>query len=267
MKTARPVATTASLRPDTYIYHILPINTQLVSVSSDDALRVIDPQTLNLNQSSPGIHDGITCLGSLRDRDVLTAGRDGLVKWIDLRSYRYRMVSIILPLAQRFQSSADQISRDSRATKGPLLQYVESHNDDVTDLSFHPSNPTTLLSGSTDGLVNLYDTTISDEDDALTQVFNHGSSIAHAGFLSDHHVFALSHDEIFSIYNFTDSVHNDASKSLQTFGDLRAQLQCEYIVDLVSSRSIGSVFGAGSHRSGILPPRRSSANGSLARMT
>ncbi|KAL8815471.1 MAG: hypothetical protein Q9223_005383 [Gallowayella weberi] len=233
MKTARSVATTASLRPDTYIYHILPINTQLVSVSSDDALRVIDPQTLNLNQSSPGIHDGITCLGSLRDRDVLTAGRDGLVKWIDLRSK-----DRVIHLSERTELTNSQATVtvwDSRATKGPLLQYVESHNDDVTDLSFHPSNPTTLLSGSTDGLVNLYDTTISDEDDALTQVFNHGSSIAHAGFLSDHHVFALSHDEIFSIYNFTDSVHNDASKSLQTFGDLRAQLQCEYIVDLHGS--------------------------------
>ncbi|KAL8802721.1 MAG: hypothetical protein Q9182_003619 [Xanthomendoza sp. 2 TL-2023] len=216
MKTARSVATSAYLSPDTYIYHILPINTQLVSISSDDSLRVIDPQTLNLDESSPGIHDG----------------------------YCYRMVSIILSLAQSFQSPANQISRDSRATKGPLLQYVESHNDDVTDLSFHPSNRATLLSGSTDGLINLYDTAITDEDDALTEVLNHGSSIAHAGFLSDHHVFALSHDETFSIYNITDSVQNDASKSLQAFGDLRAQLQCEYTVDLVWYSTPSPCFGS-----------------------
>ncbi|KAL8682967.1 MAG: hypothetical protein Q9186_001046 [Xanthomendoza sp. 1 TL-2023] len=181
MKTARSVATSASLRPDTYIYHILPVNTKLVSISSDDSLRVIDPHTLNLNESIHGIHDGLSCLGSYRDQDVLTAGRDGLVKCIDLRSQDRRV---------------------------------------------H------LSEGSTDGLANLYDTTITDEDDALTQVFNHGSSIAHAGFLSDHDVFALSHDEIFSIYSITDSVQDDASKSIHAFGDLRPQLQCEYIVDL-----------------------------------
>ncbi|KAL8636658.1 MAG: hypothetical protein Q9228_005971, partial [Teloschistes exilis] len=94
---------------------------------------------------------------------------------------------------------------DSRATSQPLLQYVESHSDDVTELAFHPSQTSCLLSGSTDGLINLYDTTITDEDDALIQVFNHGSSIAHADFLSDHEVFALSHDEIFSIYDLKDS--------------------------------------------------------------
>ncbi|KAL8722688.1 MAG: hypothetical protein Q9225_000855 [Loekoesia sp. 1 TL-2023] len=139
------------------------------------------------------------------------------------------------------------LPRDPRATKQPLLEYTESHNDDVTDLSFHPSNPSVLLSGSTDGLVNLYDTSISDEDDALIQVFNHGSSIAHADFLSNHEVSALSHDEILSIYDTGELHQDEAPQSVQAFGDLRPQLECEYIVDLVSSEASGPVLGAGSH--------------------
>ncbi|KAL8691908.1 MAG: hypothetical protein Q9218_002954 [Villophora microphyllina] len=139
------------------------------------------------------------------------------------------------------------MARDSRAAAQPLLQYIESHSDDVTDLSFHPSQPSCLLSGSTDGLVNLYDTSIGDEDDALVQVFNHGSSIAHAGFLSDHETFALSHDEIFSIYDFKNSSHDEDGDMTQHFGDLRPQLQCDYVVDLVSSKLTGPLLGVGSH--------------------
>ncbi|KAL8923831.1 MAG: hypothetical protein Q9208_004392 [Pyrenodesmia sp. 3 TL-2023] len=120
------------------------------------------------------------------------------------------------------------------------MAYVESHSDDVTDVSFHPASPSILLSGSTDGLVNLYDTAISDEDDALIQVFNHGSSIAHAGFLSEQELYALSSDEIFSIYETGDFKPDGDQKSTHAFGDLRPQLLCEYVVDLNST-----VFTAG----------------------
>ncbi|KAL8729014.1 MAG: hypothetical protein Q9166_005015 [cf. Caloplaca sp. 2 TL-2023] len=166
MKTAQIIATSAPLHPDTYIYKILPINEKVVSISSDDNLRVIDPTALGLNGTTQNIHDGVTCLEGFQDRGVLTAGRDGLVKCSDLR------------------------------TKDFILELSES---------------------STDGLVNLYNTAITDEDDAVTQVFNHGSSVAHAGFLSDHEVFALSHDEIFSIYDATDSDQGDASNHVSNW--------------------------------------------------
>lgn len=99
-----------------------------------------------------------------------------------------------------------------------------------------------------DGLVNYYNTTIVDENDALVQVFNHGSSIAHADFLSDDKVFAISHDEIFSIYDTKDDMPSVEQDSTHTFGDLRPQLHCEYVVDLANPRSSKPVIGAGSHR-------------------
>lgn len=86
MKTARSVATSASLNPDTYIYKILPIGTAMGSISSDDSLRVIDPPTLELRGTIGGVHDGVTCLSGFRDRLGLTAGRDGLLKCVDLRT-------------------------------------------------------------------------------------------------------------------------------------------------------------------------------------
>ena len=139
-----------------------------------------------------------------------------------------------------------------RSPHKPLQAYIESHNDDVTELQFHPTHPNSLLSGSTDGLVNIYDVSISDEDDALVAVQNHGSSISRAGFLSEVDFFALSHDETCSVYRLNelgDSMDEEAHPAV--FGDLRAKLDCEYVVDVIPSGSVGGVeaiVGAGSHR-------------------
>lgn len=90
-----------------------------------------------------------------------------------------------------------------------------------------------MLSGSTDGLVNIYDTTVAEEDDALVQVINHGS-VHHAGYLSDKTIYALSHDEVFSIHPATSP--DDQSEALDPkpahFGDLRPVLSCEYVAQL-----------------------------------
>jgi len=40
------------------------------------------------------------------------------------------------------------------ANEQQALAYVDSHNDDVTEVQFHPTDPNGLLSGSTDGLIN-----------------------------------------------------------------------------------------------------------------
>lgn len=102
---------------------------------------------------------------------------------------------------------------------------------DGTQLQYHPTRSSILLSGSTDGLVNIYDTTITDEDEALVQVINHGS-VHHAGFLSERTIFALSHDEHFSVYPATDP--DDASQEPEPvhFGDVRDPLGCEYVAQL-----------------------------------
>ena len=64
--------------------------------------------------------------------------------------------------------------------------YTESHSDDITALSFHPSPalPHVLLSGSVDGVLNTYDVRIADEDDAVQSTLQVGASIADAGWMA-----------------------------------------------------------------------------------
>lgn len=104
------------------------------------------------------------------------------------------------------------------------------------------------MSGSTDGLVNLYNTTILEEEDALHQTLNHGSSIHKAGFLNDLDIFALSHDEKFAIYPMITNTEASVEEPPSTqFGDLRESLGCEYVAG-VFGRPSGGVVGIGSHR-------------------
>lgn len=122
---------------------------------------------------------------------------------------------------------------DVRTTK-PVVSYMESHNDDVTMVGFHPSDPTGLISGSTDGLVNLYNTSIADEDDALFQTVNHGASIHKAGFLSEKRLFALSHMETMAIYSVYDADENKEEMSGKLdLGDVRGPLACDYVADVL----------------------------------
>lgn len=126
----------------------------------------------------------------------------------------------------------------------------------MTELRFHPTRGLRcLLSGSTDGLVNLYDASVADEDDALAQVQNHGSSVHRAGFFlssdPDAFFFALSHDETFAVYRVNGDPPMDDSPPAVVFGDLRPKLDCEYVVDVIpcnSSNGVEAIVGAGSHR-------------------
>jgi hypothetical protein len=111
-----------------------------------------------------------------------------------------------------------------------------------------------LLSGSTDGLVNIFDTNIPEEDDALYQTINHGSSIHHAGFLTDVDVFALSHDEKLSMYEMITNTEETVEEPPPVhFGDLRERLGCEYVANILPRPGGSAVAGIGSHRYFVNP--------------
>lgn len=270
MKVASLTTTSSlSLPVDSYIYKVVHVNGNLAAISSDDSLRLIDLETLREIAGGvlKNVHDGVTCLQTV-DHDpncVLTAGRDAAVQQHDLRSGQKTMQlgddshAPYLSLASHgtniaagtelSHSQAAVLLWDTRSPSRPLQKYVESHNDDVTEVQFHPALPRCLLSGSTDGLVNIYDISISDEDDALLQVQNHGSSINHAGFLSNSDFFALSHDETFSVYHLNRQGDSTEEPSPMVFGDLRPKLDCEYVVDVIPSGCGGveAIVGVGSH--------------------
>ena len=106
----------------------------------------------------------------------------------------------------------------------------------------------------------------SDEEDALTQVINHGSSIHQAGFLpsnpyfpgnADSAIYALSHDETFSLYSRERnsgpedgdiSMEIESSKDhILEIGDVRPRMNCEYVIDVIATEQ-GAILAVGSHR-------------------
>ncbi|MCJ1265219.1 hypothetical protein MMC22_005094 [Lobaria immixta] len=269
MKTATLLSESSlSLPANSYIYRILHTNqnTALAAISSDDSLRIFDPEKLQLEAG--GIfnktHEGVTCLETF-DADphcVLTAGRDAAGRCWDLRSgmkafevndksgASYLSLDSLGPnLAagtELTHSQATVTIWDYRYMKNPCF-YTECHSDDVSRLQFHLSNPSFLLSGSTDGLVNIYNTAIPDEEEALIQIINHGSSIHHAGFLSKTEFYALSHDEIFSVYPLASPDETIANEVPSKLGDLRSVLHSEYIIDILPSDNGQAIIGTGIH--------------------
>lgn len=55
--------------------------------------------------------------------------------------------------------------------------YVDSHQDDVTTVKFHPVQSNSIATGSTDGLINIFDINEREEDDAMTSCLNTESSV------------------------------------------------------------------------------------------
>lgn len=166
-------------------------------------------------------------------------------------------------VTQNIQST--NADRDARSLASPVVQYVESHSDDVTEvcypvvvysgctnhssqLQFHSTQESLLLSGSTDGLVNIYNITVSDEEEALHQTINHGHSIHHANFLSDTDIFALSHDEKFSMYELVTNPEEGVEEPAPVvYGDMRENLGGEYVANVLCRPDGGAVLGIGSH--------------------
>ncbi|KAH1268148.1 hypothetical protein KXW98_007649 [Aspergillus fumigatus] len=274
MHTLKATASSSlNLGPGNYIYSITPASPgSLAAIASDDSLRVFDAAGLGrvaVVAAKTHGNGGVTALrryGSGRDQQLLvTGGRDGKVKVWDLRAGKGSAAvemetarnapvlsvaccsetNTVVAGTELVSSQAVVAFWDIRSPGTTRLQYVESHNDDVTELQYHPVRNNILLSGSTDGLVNIYDTTITDEDDALVQVINHGS-VHHAGFLGERTIYALSHDEDFSVHPATDPDEQAEEPKPIQFGDLRQPLNCEYIAQLCTGSQ--SAYIAAGHK-------------------
>lgn len=67
-----------------------------------------------------------------------------------------------------------------------LGAYTDSHRDDLTQVMFHPTKPNSLTTGSTDGLINVFDITEQEEDDALECCLNTENSIQKINWHSEY---------------------------------------------------------------------------------
>ncbi|OAL45155.1 WD40 repeat-like protein [Pyrenochaeta sp. DS3sAY3a] len=262
----RGFETDLGLPPDSYIYRIIstaarqdPLTysqvDQLAIISSDDSLRFLDPMTPEKNMIKK-VNQKVTCLERANDAAsnvIATAGRDGLIRFWDKRSREkvleiespHKLISALVCDAQNNFIAAgienpddgNGVSPvyiwDQRNPSAPTRSYIDSHTDTITSLQLHPSHPSLLLSASTDGLINIFDTAQADEEDALYQVINHGSAIAHAGFMfPGTDIYALGTDETLSFYALQSQKEDEEEPAPKAFGDVREALGCEYLVKM-----------------------------------
>ncbi|PPJ51575.1 hypothetical protein CBER1_09879 [Cercospora berteroae] len=239
---------------DNYLFALARgTGTQLATIGSDDALRIFDATTLKATKTLQDCHSGAACLktgGSART--FVTGGRDGLVRCWDGRAKQVagmadpnangiaslachdHLIAVGTESLKEGLGDVSVLLFDTRNTSAPVRQYSESHTDTVTQLQFHPAQPHVLLSGSTDGLVSIFDINHEEEDDALQQVLNPRSAVHCAGFIAQDQAYVVSTDEQYSIYTLakTASEEEELPPPLQ-FGDVRQKLDCMYVIDVL----------------------------------
>jgi WD40 repeat protein len=207
---------------DTYLYTLARTGSDYATIGSDDSLRIFSVPSLNLTRTYASAHKGISCLITAPDgTNLFTAGRDGVIRLWDPRNPSPKPILEIrepkgagfsaLACAGNFLAAGTESTKeglgdvsvlvyDVRSPGAPVRSFVESHTDSITQLQWHPTQRNLLLSGSTDGLVSVFDAEVAEEEDALMQVLNPRSAVHCSGFLTQDQVYALSTDEQFWVY-------------------------------------------------------------------
>jgi WD40 repeat protein len=259
----------------------------LVITTSDDSLILLHPESLqplpdlwlkNVHERGLSVVKPLAKLGE-EVFAVVSAGGDGLVKTWDLRTPHAPAAVFSVPVNR--DGSKDGISAlethgdgftivagtelegngpgdvkihlwDTRFDSGPKLSYTESHTDTITELRFLPypnsTSSNVLLSGSTDGLVTVFDTTKTDEEDAVLQVINHGSAVHHTGLVGSD-IYALGTDETLSFYAQQNQDDEAAEPEPHHLGDLRQLLGCDYVMKIRNHPTM-PMIAIGSHSEG-----------------
>ncbi|XP_071665829.1 WD repeat-containing protein 89 isoform X1 [Patagioenas fasciata] len=204
-------------------------SSRLVAVScSNKSIRVYNRETLNFLReysSHPGVLNGVRFAHAC-DNVLFSACSDGTVRCWDIRLATQQAAQvfsgypsnvfisfdiscndlIICAGTEKVEKDAFLVFWDARGitncastTREPLGVYSESHNDDVTKICFHPVKPNSVASGSTDGLVNVFDINKDNEDDALISTCNSDSSVSFIGWSGKDYkeVYCVTHDEGF----------------------------------------------------------------------
>ncbi|XP_062850989.1 WD repeat-containing protein 89 [Trichomycterus rosablanca] len=143
--------------------------------------------------------------------------------------------------------------------EGLLGVYSESHSDDITAVCFHPTVADRLASGSTDGLVNVFDLSSGEEDDALITTCNCDSSasaLCWSGKSADQ-LLCLTHDEGLYLWDLArldgeDSFTLFSSSDARTLVPLSEGNSLDYLIGGTWLEEEGRLFLLGGSHSGAL---------------
>lgn len=264
-------------------------SSHLVAVScSNHCIRVYNKQTLALVQQFQGHSAPISGIRFAQTNSQLlySASCDGTLKCWDVRSSSTDAVQIFKGYPNNafasFDISCDDLvicagtekikedtymvfwdarsgtNTDYPGAQGPLGVYSETHNNDITQVRFHPSNPNMVASGSMDGLVNIFDISQETEDDALLATCNSDSSVSFIGWSGKQHqqIFCLTYDEGFFLWDLA-HLHNDEPITLVKMQDARKSLKLdsgslEYLIGGFYHKKADRLFVLGGSHMGKL---------------
>ncbi|KAG2730970.1 hypothetical protein G9P44_006119 [Scheffersomyces stipitis] len=247
-------------------------NQSFISSSSNGSLHGFSVASLSSSPyfSIPNAHESsINSIKKIDDFTLASCSTDGVKVW-DLRAGSTPVHTLTNTKNSNFLSlgyghnllaggtelvgvDAELHIWDLRNPTEVVRSFVDSHHDDITCIEFHPTISNYLMSGSTDGYVNIYDLNEKDEDDALHQVINF-ASVHSCHFTGPKRISILSHMETLAFYELNDTNYEViAEPEPNDLGDVRSKWpDCEYIVDLNTQGYVG--VGANSQRKFSLFP-------------
>ncbi|ELK09851.1 WD repeat-containing protein 89 [Pteropus alecto] len=149
-------------------------------------------------------------------------------------------------------------SQDLSTAKDPLGAYSETHSDDITQVCFHPSNPNMVVSGSTDGLVNVFDISVDNEEDALVTTCNSVSSVSYIGWSGKDYkqIYCMTHDEGFCWWDLN-HLNTDEPITCLNIQDVREVIDVkggilDYLIGGLYHEKMNKLFVIGGTNTGII---------------
>ncbi|KAI8343397.1 WD40-repeat-containing domain protein [Chlamydoabsidia padenii] len=232
---------------DQYVFDVTANSQYAIASASDNLIRLYDLSTLQPATSLSFHQQRISKIKLFNDQFLFSASEDGkLARW-DLRTsttpvqvFDYGRplsafdincndsMAVVGTLNEEVVQAAELGFFDTRQTR-LIHKFEESHGDDVTEIQCHPTLPSQLISCSTDGLINSYDVTDFDEEEALLAVVNSGSSVNKTGYFGPNaeYLFCLTHLETFSLHTLEGDLLCDYGQLKQLDG-VDFAIDCNY---------------------------------------
>ncbi|SAL99228.1 hypothetical protein [Absidia glauca] len=234
-------------RRSSFVVIVVVVRQYAIASASDNLIRLYDLATLQPATSLTFHQQRISKIKLFNDQFLFSASEDGkLARW-DLRTptapvqvFDYGRplsafdvncndtMAVVGTLNEEVVRAAELGFFDTRQTR-LIHKFEESHGDDVTEIQCHPTLPSQLISSSTDGLINSYDVTDFDEEEALLAVVNSGSSVNKTGYFgpSAEYLFCLTHLETFSLHTIEGDLLCDYGQLKQLDG-VDFAIDCNY---------------------------------------
>lgn len=228
--------------------------------SYSGSIQVLDSNSLKLHFILPSKQILSQAKFHTNGDSVWACYKEGNIKLWDLRTCQPGL-DLVLPFpaasfdfcnnmlvvgADLVQEDASVFFYDLRSLSAPVHVFDEVHSDDVTQIRIHPIYSHVMISGSTDGLVNLYDLskTTEGQDECLYQVIK-TDSVNKLDFFGPEmeYISCTSHMETFSIFRF------EQGELVKAYGDCRNS-DVDYLVDTYYNSSSEQLILVGGTRSG-----------------